>query len=199
VSLASPQRVLGLGENRCSEDWCIAVEDIARSTSPLGAEYVVRFRMSSRALRAPQRENGLVVYLVDEKGRRYGPAEDPAAVPFNVLLQPGQAVATIRRFSVCSGSRKLGVVVGREGSNSIPGRFIIGDDTSTGQGAICYRCSRSCCLQHTHVLETESSSGNIKRYKVDSQLQLIAAVRRHSIGQSQLKFICSGCINEAES
>ena len=69
----------------------------------------------------------------------------------------------------------------------------------TGQGAICYRCSRSCCLQHTHVLETESSSGKIKRYKVDSHLQLIAAVRRHSIGQSQLKFICSGCINEAES
>jgi hypothetical protein len=130
VSLASPQRVLGLGENRCSDDWCIAVEDIARSTSPLGAEYVVTFRMSSRARRASQRENGVVVYLVDQKGRRYGPAEDPAAVPFNVLLQPGQAVTTIRRFSVSNGSGKLGVVVSREGSNSIPGRFIIGDDTS---------------------------------------------------------------------
>ena len=130
VSLVSPQRVLGLGENRCSDDWCIAIEDIARSTSPSGAEYVVTFRMSSRALRAPQRENGVVVYLVDEKGRRYGPAEDPAAVPFNVLLQPGEAVTTIRRFSVSNGSGKLGVVVSREGSNSIPGRFIIGDDTS---------------------------------------------------------------------
>jgi hypothetical protein len=46
------------------------------------------------------------------------------------LLQPGQAVTTIRRFNVSRGSGKLGVVVAREGSNSIPGRFIIGDDSS---------------------------------------------------------------------
>jgi hypothetical protein len=130
VSLVSPQRVLGLGENRCSDDWCIAVDDVARSTSPSGAEYVVTFRMSSRARRVPQRENGVVVYLVDEKGRRYEVAPNPSAAPFNVVLQPGQAITTIRRFNVSGESGKLGVVVAREGSNSIPGRFIIGDDAS---------------------------------------------------------------------
>lgn len=124
VSLVSPQRVLGLGEDRCSDDWCIAVDDIAQSTSPSGAECVVTFRM------LPQRENGVVVYLVDEKGRRYEAAPNPSAAPFNVVLQPGQAITTIRRFNVSGESGKLGVVVAREGSNSIPGRFIIGDDAS---------------------------------------------------------------------
>ena len=130
VSLVSPQRVLALGENRCSDDWCIAVDDIARPTKPSGAEYVVTFRMPSKSRRVPQRENGVVVYLIDEKGRRYEATADLAAAPFNVLLQPGQTVTTIRTFNVSDESGNLGLVVSREGSNSIPGRFIIGDDAS---------------------------------------------------------------------
>jgi hypothetical protein len=129
VSLVSPQRVLPLGENRCSDDWCIAVEDVARSASSSGAEYVITFRMSSRARRVPQRENGVIVYVVDEKGRRYEAVAGPSD-PFNVLLQPGQAVTTKRRFNVSGHSGRLGVVVAREGSNSLPGRFIIADDAS---------------------------------------------------------------------
>ena len=130
VSLVSPQRILALGEDKCSDDWCIAVESIAQSTSLSGADYVVNFRMSSRARRVPQRENGVVVYLIDEKGRRYEAAPNPSAAPFNVVFLPGQVITTIRTFNVSGESSELGVMVTRNGWNSIPGRFIIGDDAS---------------------------------------------------------------------
>src|SRR5262249_11916702 len=117
VSWESPQRVLPLGENRCSDDWCIAVEDVARSASPSKTEYVITFRMSSRARRVPQRENGVIVYVVDGEGRRYEAVAGPSDPPFNVILQPGQAVTTKRRFNVSGHSGRLRVVVAREGSN----------------------------------------------------------------------------------
>ena len=46
VSLASPQRVWALGEDRCYDDWCIAVDDVARSALPTGVEYTVILRVS---------------------------------------------------------------------------------------------------------------------------------------------------------
>jgi hypothetical protein len=130
VSLASPQRVLGFGENRCFDDWCIAVDDIARSESSTRVVYTVTLRVSSRAQRVPQRENGVVVYLRDEKGRRFDSAADPSAAPFNVLLQPGQSVTTTRIFKVSDASSQLALVLGREGLSNLPGIFIIGDDSS---------------------------------------------------------------------
>ena len=130
VSLVSPQRVQGIGDTRCSDDWCIAVVAVTRSPLPGGTEYSVAFRLSSRARGVPQRENGVVVYLVDGTGGRYLAEQDPATVPFNVVLQPGQTVTTSRSFRVLGEKDILGVVVGREGSNAIPGRFIIGDDGS---------------------------------------------------------------------
>jgi hypothetical protein len=130
VSLVSPQRVVGIGELRCSDEWCIAVIGASRSSVPGGTEYSVAFQLSSRARGVSQRENGVVVYLMGGTGRRHLAEPDPTAVPFDVLLQPGQAVTTSRRFRVLGEEKVLGVVVGREGSNAIPGLFIIGDDGS---------------------------------------------------------------------
>jgi hypothetical protein len=65
VSLSSGQRVLDIGETRCSDDWCIAVVDVAESRFAGGSEYAVAFQLSSRARRVTQREHGVVVYLVD--------------------------------------------------------------------------------------------------------------------------------------
>jgi hypothetical protein len=130
VSLVSPQRILALGENRCFDDWCISVDNIARSDSPMGKVYSLTLRMSSRARRVSQRENGVVVYIMDEGGRRFEAITDPAEVPFNSLLQPGQTVTTIRTFEVPAASAQLVLIVGHEGSTRFPGMFIIGDDSS---------------------------------------------------------------------
>lgn len=130
VSLASPPRVMALGEDRCFDDWCVAVEDIARSESPKGTEFTVTLRLSNRARRVAQRENGIVVAVLDEKGRRFESAADPAAAPFNVLLQPGQSVSTTRTFDVSGSSGPLNLVVEHAGFSRFPGLFIIGDDSS---------------------------------------------------------------------
>jgi hypothetical protein len=130
VSLVSPQRVVRIGDLRCSDEWCIAVMGVRRSPVPGGTEYSVAFQLSSRARGVSQRENGVVVYLMGSTGRRHLAEPDATAVPFDVLLQPGQTVTTTRSFRVLGEEQALGVVVGREGSNAIPGRFIIGDDGS---------------------------------------------------------------------
>jgi hypothetical protein len=124
VALATPQRVYAVGEDRCFDDWCVAVEDAGRAPSPEGILYTVTLRLSSHAGRVSQREKGVRVYLADNRGRRFDPTPDPAAPPFDVLLEPGQAVRTKRVFLVPPDAHDVGLALSHEG----PGWFIIGDD-----------------------------------------------------------------------
>ena len=127
VSLASPLRLLSLNEPQCFDDWCIAVEQVART--PAGAEvpYDVTLRLSSRARRVAQRETGGSVYVLDDRGRRYQPADDPQAIPLNVLLQPGESVTATRRFTLPAEAHNPGLVFAH---GRFPGMFIIGNDES---------------------------------------------------------------------
>jgi hypothetical protein len=127
VVLASvfwPRTVLQVGDDRCFDDWCIGVDSATRQAS----SYVVNLRLSSRARRVSQRENGVVVYLVDRDGRRYDPVPDDSAVRLNVLLEPGQSLTARRIFSVPGEARELGLVITHQGGFPI-GWFIIGDET----------------------------------------------------------------------
>jgi hypothetical protein len=73
VSLASPQHLLDLGDDQCSDDWCIAVANVRKSPGSAGVSYELTFRISSHARCVAQRERGVVVYLVDGHGHRYDP------------------------------------------------------------------------------------------------------------------------------
>lgn len=130
VSLASPQRVMVFGENRCFDDWCIAVEQAKKILSTGKTEYQVTLRLSNQARRADQRENGMQVYLLDEKGRRFDPLADPSSTPINILLQPEQSINIDRSFNVSGASGQLVLVLGHSGWSRFPGIFIIGDDSS---------------------------------------------------------------------
>jgi len=130
VSLASPPRVLALGQDRCFDDWCVAVENAARAPSPTRTELTVTLRMSNRARRAPQRENGVAVAVLDEAGRRFEAAAQGEDAPFNILLQPGESVTTTRTFDVSGASGQLDLAVEHAGFSRFPGMFIIGDDSS---------------------------------------------------------------------
>src|SRR2546425_8746829 len=92
VSLASPARVFHLREPQCSDDWCISVDDVQRSVAGTEASYTTTLRLFSRARQRAQRENGVSVYLLDDRGRSHEPQGDPQAVPLNVLLNPGESV-----------------------------------------------------------------------------------------------------------
>ncbi len=127
VSLTSPREVVALQEPQCFDDWCIAVDQVEMAPSGADVAYTVTLRIFSRARGRPQRENGVSVYLLDGQNRRYKPAADPLAPPLNTLLNPGESVLTVRRFTLPADALKPGLVVAH---GRFPGLFIIGDDQS---------------------------------------------------------------------
>jgi len=128
TSVFWPRTVLQIGDPRCFDDWCIAVDRAGRQPGAGGDSYLVALRLSSTARRISQREKDLVVYLSDDSGGRYDPAPDPSAVPFNVQLGPQESVAATRTFHVPAGAGPLGLVIAHQGGFPI-GWFIIGYET----------------------------------------------------------------------
>jgi hypothetical protein len=125
VSLVQDRRVVALGEDQCSDDWCVAVVSAVSSPEGDTDRLAVDLRLSSRALRVDQRERFVVAYVLDSEGRRYD-AEPVAGVPFDTLLGPGEAVVASRSFRVMADASDLGVVVAREGDLAFPRCCIIG-------------------------------------------------------------------------
>ena len=115
VSIATPVRVLRVGDAQCSDDWCITVATVRRPAEGTGRPYEIDFELSSRARGVWQREKGLIAYLVGERGTRFDPLPDPRQLPFEVLLSPGQKLTAMRRFQVPEHAGRLNLVVTREG------------------------------------------------------------------------------------
>ncbi|HUJ32073.1 MAG TPA: hypothetical protein VLY23_12385 [Candidatus Acidoferrum sp.] len=128
ASAVLPRRVITVGEPQCSDDWCVTIAGFKRMPEGGSVKYTVDLQLSSRARRVSQRENNLAVYLTDARGRRYDPAADPSAVPFNVLLAPQESVVATRSFVVPADAAGVGLVITREGGFPI-GWLIIGYDT----------------------------------------------------------------------
>jgi hypothetical protein len=128
VSLVSPRRVLNLGDEQCSDDWCIAVTDVRRRPAEDAQSYAVTLRVWSRARRRAQRERGVQVYLMDNRGRCYDPVPDASATPFDILLQPQEAVNITRVFHLPADAQEPVLVFSRAGWT--PGLFVIGDSGS---------------------------------------------------------------------
>ena len=123
VSLLTPRRVLATGDEQCSDDWCIAVQGATRSGD---SAIPVTFRIASRARRVTQRERFVVAYLRDAGGRRYDPDPAPQQPAFDVALNPGAVVSTVRVFHVPPRVAGLGVIITREGDVPFPRCCIIG-------------------------------------------------------------------------
>ncbi|MFI5279627.1 MAG: hypothetical protein ACHQU1_03965 [Gemmatimonadales bacterium] len=126
-SLAAPQRVLAMGENDCSDDWCLAVMSASRSGGPATDTVTVVFRASSRARRVAQRERFVAVYVKAEGGRRYDALERGDDRPFDAVLQPGETSLITRVFPVDKRASGLRVVLTREGQIWFPGCCVIGE------------------------------------------------------------------------
>ena len=129
VALAAPRRVLAIGEDECSDDWCIAVTDVGPVPEAAADTWDVTFRLSSRARRVSQRERGVVAFVRDGHGRRYDGESGPSAPPFDALLGPSQSLLTHRRFFLPPGEPPGEVVLTRAGI-PFPGCCIIGEATA---------------------------------------------------------------------
>ena len=123
VSLAVPRRVLGLGDSRCYDDWCISIDSVKREPSSGQVSYLATLKLSSRARRVSQRENNLAVYLTDDRGRRYGAIPEESEVPLNALLGPQESISATRTFKVPADAQGIGVVIAHEGG--FPVRWLI--------------------------------------------------------------------------
>jgi len=116
-----------MGDLRCFDDWCIGVESIDLASQDSGAVYTAKIRLASRARRVSQREKNVVVYMSDDRGRRYDPVADPSATPISFLLGPGESVEITRRFRLPRDMHPAGLVIEHEGGFPI-GWFILGDE-----------------------------------------------------------------------
>jgi hypothetical protein len=128
TSLMSRRRVMKPSELQCFDDVCVSVSGFRTTTKGDTVEFRVDAQLSSRALRAVQRENNLVMYLSDDQGRRYNPIADNSYTPFNIRLQPQESVVVSRSFLVPGSAKGVSVVITHEGGFPI-GWFIIGYDT----------------------------------------------------------------------
>jgi hypothetical protein len=115
ISLFGSRRVVKIGEPQCFDDLCVAVTAVNKEAVSKGLRYTVDLQLSSRALRVPQRERHMVVYLIDNAGRRFDPMPDPSYVPFDVLLQPGQSMNASRSFLLPPDAVHWSAVVTHEG------------------------------------------------------------------------------------
>jgi hypothetical protein len=128
TSLFLPRRFMKPREQQCFDDMCVSVQDFVRTPLDQQTKYDVNVRISSRARRTVQRENNLVMYLTDDRGRRYDPVPEISYQPFNALLGPGESVVVARTFRLPAEARDVGAVITHEGGFPI-GWFIIGYDT----------------------------------------------------------------------
>jgi hypothetical protein len=127
VSVATPRKILNVGDPLCSDDWCISVESVKRVPENSAVVFDVTLRLFSRARRVAQRENHVAVYLTDDQGHRFDPIPQKSAMPFDILLQPGESVTTNRFFRLPADARGVGAVITRENGilGSFPGWLVI--------------------------------------------------------------------------
>jgi hypothetical protein len=127
VAFAAAPPVHRVGEPQCFDDWCITVTDAKRTDTASVQSWRVALRISSRAMRVVQRENGAAVHLVDSKGRTYRPDPSEIAVPLDGKVGPGESFNAERRFELPPDATGVRLVYNHEGGFPI-GAFIIGEN-----------------------------------------------------------------------
>jgi len=141
VSLTSPQQALGLGQDRCFDDWCLSVQGVARrhaigAVTARGQFYLVTVRAFSRATGISQRARDAQVYLLDARGQRYDPApaagraQDAAGAggqPLDTELGPGASLTRTVTFDLPPDASHVALVVVH---GLFPSVLVIGDPQS---------------------------------------------------------------------
>jgi hypothetical protein len=127
VAFLSIPPVHHIGEPMCSDDWCITVVNATHTPSGSTQSWNVTLRISSRAKRVEQRENGAAVYLTDSLRRRFDPDPAEASVPLDVRVGPGESLDAMRRFDLPADAAGVELVFTHEGGFPI-GAFIIGEN-----------------------------------------------------------------------
>lgn len=127
VAALGTQKVYHVGDMQCFDDWCITVSGVAHAPAGAGQAWTVTLRISSRAKRVSQRENGAAVYLTDSQHRRFAPDATASEPPLDTRLEPGESVETKRTFQLPPDAAGVSLVFAHEGGFPI-GALIIGEN-----------------------------------------------------------------------
>jgi hypothetical protein len=97
---ASPETVIKLGDSYCWDLWCMGIDKV--NADPRGKEiiYKIDVHFFSDANTVKTGSDDAVVYLVDDRGRRFPLVDDPSVIPINTRLDPRQSLNTKLTFIV---------------------------------------------------------------------------------------------------
>jgi len=106
-TMLTPQRIINIGDSYCMDIWCIGIERV--NTEPRGNEilYKLDVRIFSDANTVKTSAKGAVLYLLDERGRRFELINDPSVISFDVPLEPKQSIHTTLTFAVAADVQHL--------------------------------------------------------------------------------------------
>jgi hypothetical protein len=107
TAMTSHTSTLKTGAPYCDDDMCMSVDKVSKTPEQSGTKYRLAVHLFSKANHGPRSAKGASVYLVDERNRRFLPAPDPSATPFNVDIEPGQSINTSLIFHVPSDAHTL--------------------------------------------------------------------------------------------
>ena len=93
-----PQRVIKLGDSYCWDLWCMGIDKV--NAIPRGQEtvYKIDVHFFSDANTVKTGTDEAVIYLMDDRGRRFPLVDDPSVIPINTRLDPGQSLSTTLTF-----------------------------------------------------------------------------------------------------
>lgn len=136
VAVATPQRVIPAGEEQCFDEMCFSIAKVARKpmapgeTSGLTALYLVSVETANHGHTHPERESGVVAFLMDAAGKRYWPVGESGA-GLDAPVAAGESVETRLQFEVPAGARGLGLGLDH-GGWLYPGKVILSDEAHVG-------------------------------------------------------------------
>ncbi len=100
-----PQRVINTGDSYCWDLFCMGVEKVDAAPRALETEYKVDVRIFSDANTVKTGPDEAVVYLQDERGRRFSLVNDAGAALFKAKLDPKESRRATLTFVVPSGTK----------------------------------------------------------------------------------------------
>ena len=94
----SPGRIIKLGDSYCWDLWCMGIDKV--NATPRGQEmiYKIDVHFFSDANTVKTSTDDALVYLVDDRGRRFSLVDDRSVTPINTRLDPGQSLNTSLTF-----------------------------------------------------------------------------------------------------
>jgi hypothetical protein len=133
VSLLTPQAIVNPGQSYCNDNWCISIRSVTKTQLGQDIAYNADARIFSDLNSTVKTSGqGVSLYLVDEHNRRFPLIADPAVTPFDIELNPGQAVNTSLTFLAAADAQRLFLRVDWPGNRLVKFlvKFVIGNDRS---------------------------------------------------------------------